>query len=152
MPELHYRAATRTDLPFIIHLLTIDAIGNTVDDPAAANSPAYETALAQIDADPNSEMFVAELDGQPIGCFQLTYIPGLSRRGMWRGEVENVHISPDFRSNGYGGTMIRWAIERCRERNCGLVQLTSNKARLDAHRFYVRLGFQQSHEGFKLFL
>jgi GNAT superfamily N-acetyltransferase len=152
MSELTYRAATSADLSFIVRLLAEDSVGEPMDDPDQPNGPAYEAALAAIDADPNQEMIVAALDGQPIGCFQLSYIPGLFRRGMWRGQVENVHVSPTFRSKGYGAQMMVWAIDRCRARGCGLVQLTSNKSRTDAHRFYRRLGFQQTHEGFKLFL
>jgi len=152
MSELSFRAATSADLPFIVRLLADDTVGAAMDDPGAANDPVYEAALAAIDADPNQEMIVAELDGQPIGCFQLSYIPGLFRRGMWRGQVENVHVSPAARSQGHGGRMMAWAIERCRARGCGLVQLTSNKTRAGAHRFYRRLGFTQSHEGFRLFL
>ncbi len=84
--------------------------------------------------------------------FQLTYIPGIMRRGMWRGLVEAVHVIPSERNRGYGKQMMRWAIERCRARGCGVVQLTSNKQRSDAHRFYRDLGFAQSHEGFRLYL
>ena len=108
--------------------------------------------FSAIAADPNQELFVAERDGRPIGTFQLTYIPGIMRKGMWRGLIEGVHIAPAERNRGYGSAMMRWAVERCRERGCGMVQLTSNKKRTDAHRFYRALGFEQSHEGFKLFL
>jgi GNAT superfamily N-acetyltransferase len=149
MPDLTYRHATPSDLPFIVGLIHDDNIGPSSDDPSAANGPDYQRALAVINADPNQEAFVVELDGQPIGTFQLTYIPGIARRGQWRGLVEAVHISPDHRNKGFGTAMMRWAIERCRKRGCGLVQLTSNKKRLDAHRFYRALGFEQTHEGFK---
>lgn len=149
---LRFRPASSADLPFIIELLAVDSVGAPMDDPTDAHNEAYEAALAAIAADPNQELIVAELDGAPVGTFQLSYIPGLMRRGMWRGQIENVHVSPAQRSKGLGAEMMRWAIERCRARGCGLVQLTSNKARTDAHRFYNRLGFTQSHEGFKLFL
>lgn len=156
LPELTmpltYRAATSADLPFIVRLLTLDDVGTPMDDPAHPNAPAYEAALAAIDADPHQELFVADEDGVSVGTFQLTYIPGIMRRGMWRGLVESVHVAPEARNRGVGGEMMRWAIERCREHGCGTVQLTSNKARADAHRFYRRLGFTQSHEGFRLFL
>lgn len=149
---LRFRPASSADLPFIIELLAVDSVGAPMDDPTDAHNEAYEAALAAIAADPNQELIVAELDGAPVGTFQLSYIPGLMRRGMWRGQIENVHVSPAQRSKGLGAEMMRWAIERCRAHGCGLVQLTSNKARTDAHRFYNRLGFTQSHEGFKLFL
>lgn len=150
MNRLTYRDATSADLPFIVRLIVEDSVVSIDDDPSAAD-PAYAEALAAIDADPNQEMWIVELDGKPVGCFQLTYIPGLMRRGMWRGLVEAVHVASEHRNEGLGSEMMKWAAEHCRARGCGLVQLTSNKARVDAHRFYRRLGFEQSHEGFKLY-
>lgn len=152
MSPLTYRNAVPGDLPFLIGLILEDSIVATGDDPADALHEDYLRALATITADPNQEMIVAELDGEPVGCFQITYIPGLMRRGSRRGLLEVVHVRPDKRSVGLGSEMMRWAIERCRERNCGMVQLTSNKKRKDAHRFYERLGFEKSHEGFKYYL
>jgi GNAT superfamily N-acetyltransferase len=146
-----YRAATAADLPFLVAMILEDSVVDTGDDPAATD-PGYSKALAAIDADPNQEMWVVERDGRPVGCFQLTYIPGLMRRGSWRGLIEVVHVAASERNNGYGSEMMRWAIERCRDRGCGMVQLTSNKKRTDAHRFYERLGFKKSHEGFKYYL
>lgn len=151
LTRLTYRNATPADLPFILGLILEDTVEPSIDDAAAAH-PGYAAALAAIDADPYQEMLVVEFEGEPIGCFQLSYIPGLMRQGTWRGLIEAVHVRADRRNAGYGSEMMHWAIERCRERGCGLVQLTSNKARHDAHRFYVRLGFSQSHEGFKLLL
>lgn len=149
---LTFRDARPADLPFLIALIVEDSVVDTGDDPADAMHADYVGALAAMDRDPNQEMLIAELDGERVGCFQLTYIPGLMRRGSWRGTVEVVHIRADKRNLGLGSEMMRWAIERCRERNCGMVQLTSNKKRLDAHRFYERLGFRKSHEGFKYYL
>ena len=149
---LTYRAATPADLPFIVGLIVEDSVVATTEAIADAMNAEYRAALAAIDADPNQEMFVVDHDGTPIGCFQLSYIPGLMRRGMWRGQIELVHVSADKRNLGIGAEMMRWAVQRCRERGCGMVQLTSNKKRTDAHRFYRRLGFEQSHEGFKLYL
>lgn len=151
MSRLTMRPATAADLPFIVGLIVDDSVVPTGDDPSAAN-PGYAAALAAIDADPNQDMMVAEFEGEPVGTLQLTYIPGLMRRGMWRGLIEAVHIAPAHRNKGLGGEMIGWAVEQCRARGCGMVQLTSNKKRVDAHRFYQRLGFSQSHEGFKLML
>jgi GNAT superfamily N-acetyltransferase len=151
MNRLAYRNATVTDLPFIVRLIVEDTVVATGDNPDAAG-PGYAAALAAIDADPNQEMLIAEFEGEPVGCFQLSYLPGLMRQGMWRGQIEVVHIRADRRNAGFGSEMMQWALERCRERGCRMVQLTSNKARHDAHRFYVRLGFAQSHEGFKLLL
>lgn len=149
---LSYRSARPGDLPFIIGLATPEAIVAAGDDPADAMHGDYLRALAAIDADPNQEVIVAERDGEPVGTFQLSFIPGLMRRGAWRGLIEAVFVSADARGHGVGSEMMRWAIERCRERGCSMVQLTSNKKRLDAHRFYERLGFQKSHEGFKFYL
>jgi len=152
MSRLTYRSAMPGDLPFIIALIVEDSVVSSGDDPADAMHEDYVKALTTITADPNQEMIVAELDGKPVGCFQLTYIPGLMRRGAWRGLLEVVHVRADERNLGLGSEMMHWAIERCRERNCSMVQLTSNKKRADAHRFYERLGFKQSHEGFKMYL
>ena len=149
---LTYRAATPADLPFIIGLVVEDSVVPTNDNAADAMHADYLDALAAIDRDPNQEMLVVELDGRPVGCFQLSYIPGLMRRGMTRGLIELVHVDEACRNRGFGSEMMRWALGRCREKGCGMVQLTSNKKRADAHRFYVRLGFQQSHEGFKYYL
>ena len=148
---LTYRHATPEDLPFIVGLIVEDAVVATNDSVADANHADYAAALRAIDTDPNQEMFVVEDAGKPIGCFQLSYLPGLMRRGMWRGMIEVVHVSESERNRGYGSQMMRWALERCRERGCGMVQLTSNKKRTDAHRFYERLGFSRSHEGFKYY-
>lgn len=152
MPEPVYRAATRDDLPFMVRLVADDAVAPSSDAWTAETAPLYEQAFAALAADPNQEIYIAELDGKPIGMFQLTFIPGLLRLGLWRGLVESVHIIPSQRNRGFGSQMMRHAIARCRARGCGVVQLTSNKQRLDAHRFYRALGFTQSHEGFKLFL
>jgi GNAT superfamily N-acetyltransferase len=149
---LAYRAATPADLSFIIALIVEDSVVSTGDDPADAADPDYVNALADITNDPNEEMIIVEEDGVPVGCFQLSYLPGLMRRGMKRGQIEVVHVAETHRNRGIGGDMMRWAIERCRQNDCSMVQLTSNKKRLDAHRFYERLGFLKSHEGFKYYL
>jgi len=152
MPDLVFRSATSADLPFMVSLIAGDDVGVQMDDPATPHAAPYEAALAAIEADPNQELFIAEADGRPVGTFQLTYIPGIARQGMLRGLVEAVHVIPEARNRGYGRQMMAWAVDRCRDRGCGMVQLTSNKLRVDAHRFYRTLGFAQSHEGFKLFL
>lgn len=149
---LSYRDATAADLPFIVGLIVEDSVVATGDDPDDTQQPGYLDALATITADPNQEMIVVESGGERVGCFQLSYLPGLMRRGAWRGQIEAVHVSAVRRSLGIGSEMILWAIERCRQHKCEMVQLTSNKRRLDAHRFYERLGFSKSHEGFKLYL
>jgi GNAT superfamily N-acetyltransferase len=146
---LAYRPATAADLPLMVRLSVEGSVIPTDDDITAAD-PRYAAAFAAIDADPNHELWIVERDGVPAGSFQLSFIPGIPMRGGWRGLIENVQVDASQRGGGIGGEMMRWAIERCRERGCVLVQLTSNKKRLDAHRFYERLGFEATHEGYKL--
>lgn len=143
-----FRTATRRDLPAVLALLA-DA-----GDERAAVTEAHERAFAAIEADARNEMLVlAEAENAAVlGCLQLTYIPGLGQDGQDRALVEAVRIRADRRGGGLGAELMRLAVERARERGCGLVQLTSNKQRADAHRFYERLGFARSHEGFKLAL
>jgi len=152
MTDLTFRPATPDDIPTIIALMAAGAVGDTPDSAGQVDHPGYRKAFDAISNDPNHMLVVAERNGQVVGTMQLSFLPGIARQGMWRGLLENVHIRTDLRGHGLGTTMIQWAIAQCRERGCGLVQLTSNKARLDAHRFYERLGFSKSHEGFKLFL
>ncbi|HEX4814414.1 MAG TPA: GNAT family N-acetyltransferase [Nonomuraea sp.] len=128
------------------------------DDPLGARregDPADERYLAafdRIDADPYDELIVAEHDGKVVGTMQLTYLAGLSRLGAERCQIEAVRVAAAARGRGLGRRMIRWAIGRARARGCAVVQLTSDKSRADAHRFYGSLGFTASHEGFKLVL
>lgn len=150
MSRLSYRNATSADLGFIVGLIVDDNVAPTADRPDEPDHPRYLAALAAIDADPNQRLVVAEYEGQPVGTLQLSFIPGIARLGQFRCIIEAVHIVPTRRNLGLGGELIRWAIDQARDRDCGLVQLTSNKKRLDAHRFYERLGFARSHEGFKL--
>lgn len=110
----------------------------------------YLAAFRAIAADPNHRLVVVEDSGAIVGCMQISFIPGLPSGGAWRGQLENVHVHADYRGKGIGGELVKWAIERCRDKGCKMVQLTSNAKRLDAHRFYQRLGFAQSHHGFKL--
>ena len=112
----------------------------------------YHTAFVTIKADENQLLAVFEYRDTLVGCLQLSFIPGLSWQGMWRGQIEAVRISKTHRSKGFGTEMIGWAVEECRARNCGLVQLTSDKTRAKAVAFYQSLGFHPSHEGFKLSL
>ena len=146
------RAAVAGDLPAIIALLADDALGAAREDLRAPLNPAYLAALEQMDRDPNQMMCAFDLDGVLVGCLQITFIPGLSYTGRWRGQIESVRIAKDLRGQGLGRQMIAWAVEQCRARNCGMVQLTAHKSRQDTHRFYASLGFEPIHEGFKLFL
>jgi ribosomal protein S18 acetylase RimI-like enzyme len=107
-------------------------------------------AFAAIERDANQMMVVVEQADAVVGCLQLSFIPGLSRLGAWRGQIESVRIASSRRGGGLGRTMFEWAIAQCCERGCELVQLTTDKARPDARRFYESLGFQATHEGMKL--
>jgi GNAT superfamily N-acetyltransferase len=147
-----FRAATRDDLPAIVALLVDDDLGKLREDLRTPVHPRYFEAFAAMARDPNQLLAVADEDGEVVGCLQLTFIPGLSRLGMWRGQIEAVRIAATRRGSGIGRAMMCWAIEQCRARGCGLVQLTTDKRRADAHRFYAGLGFEASHEGMKLFL
>ncbi|MFF3351902.1 GNAT family N-acetyltransferase [Streptomyces sp. NPDC002917] len=144
------RTATRADLPAVLALLADE---NRVVDPASVVvDEAYEKAFADIASDPRNEMLVL-VDGDTVlGCLQATYIPGLGKRGEERALIEAVRIRADRRGDGLGRELMKQAVDRARLRGCALVQLTSNKRRADAHRFYESLGFDRSHEGFKLAL
>jgi GNAT superfamily N-acetyltransferase len=155
MSTLTFRDATFADVPTILSLSHAgDARGPETPplDPATFADPRYRVAFDAIAADQAHRLIVGERDGEIVGTLQITIIPGMPNFGMTRGLLENVHIHPDHRGGGHGTAMVRWAIEYCRQAGCGLVQLTSNKVRLDAHRFYETLGFSKSHEGFKLHL
>jgi GNAT superfamily N-acetyltransferase len=144
------REAVRDDLPAMIGLLADDVLGKARD--FAVVDDAYERAFAAIEADPRNLLAVADDDGEIVGCMQITYIPGLGRHGAERSLIEAVRVRSDRRGRGVGSLLTTWAIDQARSRGCGLVQLTSDKSRTDAHRFYARLGFVASHEGMKLIL
>ncbi|MFD9597987.1 GNAT family N-acetyltransferase [Kitasatospora sp. NPDC059973] len=143
------RTATRQDLPAVIALLTDE---DEVTDPATVQvDEAYARAFAAVDTDARNELLVLdEGDGTVLGCLQLTYIPGLGRRGEERALIEAVRVRADRRGGGLGRDLLTRAVERARGRGCTLVQLTSHKRRTEAHRFYASLGFARSHDGFKL--
>jgi GNAT superfamily N-acetyltransferase len=144
-----FRRATGADLDAIVALLADDVLGQARETPG---DPRYADAFAAIDADPNQLLAVADAGGEVIGCLQLTFIRGLSRRGATRGQIESVRVRADQRGAGTGRALVTWAIEECRARGCVIVQLTSDKSRTDALRFYASLGFVASHEGLKLSL
>ena len=147
---LSMRLASGDDLPAIVALLADDENGALREDASLPLDPGYAAAFAAIAADRNQELAVAELDGRVVGTLQLSYLPGLSYRGAWRGQIEAVRIARTLRGRGLGGEMVGWAVARCRARGCGMVQLTSQSNRVAAHRFYERLGWTKSHAGFKL--
>ena len=152
MSELNIRDATAEDLPALVALLADDEKGRFREDAGGALDPGYIEAFAAIAADPNQRLLVAVQDDRIVGTFQLSFLPGLSFKGAWRGQIEAVRVAGDLRGQGLGRVMIEWAIERCRERSCRMVQLTTHKSRERAHAFYDRLGFERSHIGMKLHL
>ena len=133
------RKARRADLPAIVAMLADDILGQTREDAGPPLNPVYAEAFAEMERDPNQFPAVLEDEGEIVGYLQLTFIPGLSLKGMRRGQ-------------GLGQVMLKWAIEECRRRGCGVVQLAMHKSRDDTLRFYKSLGFVASHEGLKLSL
>ncbi|MEU4925062.1 GNAT family N-acetyltransferase [Streptomyces yokosukanensis] len=148
MGDLEIRRATVDDLPAIVAMLADDPLGSQRESPD--DMAPYRAALERVDADPNQSLVVAVREDRVIGTLQLTIIPGLSHRGAVRALIEAVRIHADERGSGLGSQLIDWAIDASRQRGCLMVQLTSDKTRTDAHRFYERLGFSPTHEGFKL--
>jgi len=155
MPPLRVRRATDDDVPAILALIVDDGLGKSREDLSTPLNPKYRAAFAALSADPNQLMAVLVDDaaaGEVIGCLQLTFIPGLSRQGAWRCQVESVRIASQRRGRGLGRLLFDWVFGECRRRGCALVQLTTDKRRTDARRFYESLGFTASHEGMKLTL
>lgn len=147
---LTFRTAVSDDLPDLVRMLADDPLGNRREVFSCPLLPGYSDAFAAIDADPNNELMVAVLGGSIVGMLQITFIPYLTYQGRWRALIEGVRVSSEARSHGVGGAMLNWAIELARSRDCVMVQLTTDRTREDALRFYERLGFVSSHHGMKL--
>lgn len=142
------RKATEADVQAIVAMLADDAIGTTREE--SADRDVYADSFTAIDADPNQLLVVGVVDDEVMATLQLTFIPGLSRRGTWRAQIEGVRVSSSHRGGGHGAGLIQWAIAEAKNRGCGLVQLTSDARRTEAQRFYEQHGFVASHVGFKL--
>lgn len=150
---IRLRTATEADVAAVVDLIAADQLGASRDGVRdAADLAAYVAAFRCIDADPAHLLIVAEERGQIVATCQLSFLPGLARRGALRAQIEAVRVAASRRGSGLGAAMMRWAIGEARRRGCAVVQLTSDKARADAHRFYARLGFVATHEGMKLAL
>lgn len=151
MPDnLRVRAATAQDLPAIVALLADDTLGAQREWPTDPLPASYHAAFAAIAADPNNELVVADgPDGLPVAVLQLTFTPYLSHQGSWRATIENVRVASALRGSGLGRHFLNWAIGRAHERHCRLVQLSTDKRRPEAKRFYESLGFMATHEGMK---
>lgn len=148
MSEAVFRPARLEDVPAVVALYADDELGATREDPT--DLATYEAALARVAQDPNQHLVVADRDGTVVGTLQLTVVPGLSRRGSTRSIIEAVRVASSERGSGLGTRIVEWAVAESRRQGVDLVQLTSDASRVDAHRFYERLGFTQSHVGFKL--
>lgn len=148
--HLTFRRATRADLEAIVDMLVDDKIGAMREDGSRPLNARYIAGFEAVDRDPNQYLAVVEEAGKVIGSLQITFIPSVSRLGMWRGQIEGVRIATARRGEGLGHKMLEWAIEQCRQRGCELVQLTMDKTRTDSRRFYESLGFKASHDGFKM--
>lgn len=147
-PAPKIRKAVQADLPVIAAMLADDVLGAARENPG--DTALYETAWRQIKAQHGNDVLVAELPEGVVGCLQLIVIPGLARQGALRAQIEGVRVASTHRGQDIGEHMIAFAIEAARAAGCPLVQLTTDKRRADAHRFYERLGFQATHEGMKL--
>lgn len=145
--RLELRRAGPEDVVPIVAMILDDQISASREIPDLGP---YEDAFRRIDGDPAQLLLAAGLDGEVVGTLQLTVIPGLARAGALRAQIEAVRVRADLRSRGIGEAMVQWAVDEAARRGCALVQLTTDKRRTDAHRFYARLGFTASHEGFKL--
>ncbi|NTJ67900.1 GNAT family N-acetyltransferase [Agrobacterium rhizogenes] len=146
---VEFRRANDADLQAIIALLAEDDLGAGREDTSLPVPDAYRTAFAAINADPNQFLAVVTDSGSVIGTFQITIIPNISRLGALRGQIEGVRIAASHQGKGIGKQTFEWAFDYCRSRGCFLVQLTSDKSRSAALRFYEQLGFVASHIGFK---
>jgi len=148
MSDVTLRRARREDIPAIVAMLADDALGATRE--SLNDLTPYYAALSEIGPDPNNLILVAESGGEVVGTLQINILRGLSRKGAKRAQIEAVRVSSEHRGKGFGEKIFRAAIETAREEGCVLVQLTTDKTRKDAHRFYERLGFKATHEGMKL--
>lgn len=152
MEEYRFREARSDDLASLVEMLADDELGKTRESPGTPLKVGYIRAFEAIQNDQNNELVVCESDGQLLGMLQITFIPYLTYIGSWRALIEGVRVASSKRGDGIGAKLFEWAIQRAKEKDCLIVQLTSDKKRPDAIRFYEKLGFKASHEGMKLWL
>lgn len=146
---LTIRVAQERDLPALLALYADDILGKRREQTADADMSAYRAGFARVAADPATDVYVAERDHAIVGTFQLTFTPGIAQRGVIRATIEAVRTRADLRGQGIGAEMMAYCVAQARARGAGFLQLTSNNERIDAHRFYARLGFKPTHTGFK---
>jgi len=148
---MNFRKATTKDVLAIVEMIADDALGSKRENYTIPLPKTYYDAFERIDSDPNQELTVVESEtGQIIGVFQMTFIPYLTYQGGIRAQIEGVRVHKDHRGLGIGKIIFDWAIRRAKERNAHLLQLTTDKKRPDAIRFYESLGFKATHEGMKM--
>ncbi|GAA0372493.1 GNAT family N-acetyltransferase [Bacillus horti] len=147
---MEFRKATKRDLNEIVRMLADDELGAKREKYEEPLPEAYYHAFTAIEEQVGNQIILAVEGESILGCLQLTIIPGLARQGMKRAQIEGVRVDKEHRGKKVGETLFKKAIELAKSEGCGLVQLTTNKARTDAHRFYDKLGFTSSHEGMKL--
>ncbi len=151
MSELTFRDATAADLAAVVAMLADDGLGGGRETVLSDGvDPAYAAAFDEVVAQCGNRIIVAEKGGKLVGTLQLIIVPGLSRHGIKRGQIEAVRVAASLRGGGVGDAMMRYAVEEARKAGCSLVQLTSDKRRGRAHIFYERLGFVATHIGFKM--
>jgi ribosomal protein S18 acetylase RimI-like enzyme len=146
--DVSVRRARRDDVAAIVAMLADDHLGSArecLDDPLPDS---YFSAFEAVDRDPNLTLVVAEdCEGRVVGCLQLAILPGLSSQGASRGLIEDVRVASDCRSCGIGEQLLQWALAEARDKGCKLLELFTHNSRIDAQRFYQRLGFAPSHVG-----
>ncbi|MEN2767446.1 GNAT family N-acetyltransferase [Ornithinibacillus xuwenensis] len=148
--RLTFRNATEEDLAIIVEMLADDELGRQRERIEHPIPSTYMKAFQAIKADSNNELIVACCGEKVSGVAQITFTPYLTYQGGWRATIEGVRTSSSVRGKGIGTALIKWGINRAKERGCHLVQLTTNRKRKDALRFYEHLGFKATHEGLKL--
>ncbi|HEO8418429.1 acyltransferase [Mycobacteroides abscessus subsp. abscessus] len=149
MVGLMFRMATEQDLDQIVAMLADDVLGSKRERYEQPLPESYIEAFKAISADPNNELVVACIGVEIVGVQQITFTPYITHQGAWRATIEGVRTASSVRGKGVGTALINWAIQRAKSRGCHLIQLTTDKQRPDALRFYERLGFQATHEGLK---
>jgi GNAT superfamily N-acetyltransferase len=149
-PNIRFRLAKRADLPSIVRLLADDKLGSQRERYEDPLPDVYYSAFEQIENDPNHELIVAERNGEVIGTLHLMFLPSISSQGRLRAQIESVRVDKEFQNQGIGSALMQWSMQRAKQRGAHVVQLTTHNTRVDAHRFYERLGFHGSHLGMKV--
>ena len=150
--ELELRSAEEADLPTIVALLVDDPLGARREDASEELASDYRTAFQAIAAADNQDLLVADIEGYVVEVLQLSFIPHLTYKGGWRAQIEGVRVAEEVRSRGVGQALFDEAIARAKRKGCHLVQLTTDRRRPEALKFYLRLGFKATHDGLKLHL